>query len=316
MASTPLHLFPNPFSKPLVTQTLPSPLLLKTISCSLSSSPVSPPSTREEAISQARSCLSSTLQKPLNNPLHVPSPNLKKQRQPRYRVEVPIAADDASSLVSLSADLFSGMPLTKKGSSSTPIFLLLWPSPDLSDLACRSFISDSSVLHSDVGSASDQLLRSADLAAFLAPEASMLEEIRMLSSRLIPKPVVLFNPNWGFEEEKRFGSDLGRFVGSFDVVYSFMGLEVRGMLSRRRGVVFRWARDGVMSGEGWVVMVEAEEGKKKGKMVVVSRFKRRPAIGEVENVLYNLMAANSPVTKSVKLLRDWASNITGKKERL
>lgn len=140
-----------------------------------------------------------------------------------------------------------------------------------------------------------------------------MEEIKAVTNGLNPKPVVLFNPKWGFEEEKDFDVGMGSFVGSFDVVYSFMGLEVRGVLSRRKGVVFKCVRDGVLSGEGWVVMVE-EEGKG-GELKVVSRFRRRPSIGEVESVLYNLMAANSPVTKSVKFLRDLASNVTGKKVR-
>lgn len=141
----------------------------------------------------------------------------------------------------------------------------------------------------------------------------MIEEVKRVTNSLYPKPVVMFNPKWGFEEEKGF--ELGSFVGSFDVVYSFMGLEVRGVIRRRKGVVFRCASDGVVRGEGWEVMVEEEEGEEKGKLKVVSRFKRRPTIREVEGVLYNLMAANSPVTKSVKFLRDLASNVTGKKAK-
>lgn len=127
-----------------------------------------------------------------------------------------------------------------------------------------------------------------------------MEEVRVLTNCLTPKPVVLFNPKWAFEEEKGFDSHLGSFVGSFNVIYSFMGLEVRGLLSRRNGVLFR-----VVGGEGWLVMVEDEgKMKKKGELQVVSRFMRRPAIGEVENVLYNLMAANSPVTNAIKFFRD------------
>lgn len=156
-------------------------------------------------------------------------------------------------------------------------------------------------------------MNSADLAVFLAPEASQLADIKRVTNSLYPKPVILFNPAWGFEEEKDF--ELGSFAGSFDVVYSFMGLEVKGVIRRRKGVVFRCVEDGVVSGEGWEVMVEDEEGEEKGKLKVVSRFKRRPTIGEVESVLYNIMAANSPVTKSVKFLRDLASNVTGKKAK-
>lgn len=134
----------------------------------------------------------------------------------------------------------------------------------------------------------------------------MLGDVREIAKRLGPKPAVLLNPRWGFEEERRFGGEVGRFVGSFDVVYCFIGLEVRGVFSRRKGVVFKSLRD------EWLVMVE-DEGEKKGELKVVSRFRKRPEIGEVENVLYNLVAANSPVTKSVRFFRGLASSLWEKK---
>ncbi|XP_010931385.1 uncharacterized protein [Elaeis guineensis] len=276
-----------------------------------SSTSYSPPFTKEEAISQAKTCLSTTLQKPLNNPIPLPTRKLKKQRQPRYRVEIPVLDESPDSLAQLAFNFFSDLPVTKKGSK--PNILILWSTPKLAEFAQQAFSLVDSVINSDLGSITSEVLSSGDLAVFLAPEASQVEEIRTVTNGLNPKPVVLFNPKWGFEEEKDLDGGMGSFVGSFDVVYSFMGLEVRGVLSRRKGVVFKCVRDGVLSGEGWVVMVE-EEGKS-GELKVVSRFRRRPSIGEVESVLYNLMAANSPVTKSVKFLRDLASNVTGKKAR-
>lgn len=183
----------------------------------------------------------------------------------------------------------------------------------MAQLALETFSSATSVTNSDLSSVSTEILNSAGLAVFLAPEKSQVEDIKRVTTSLYPKPVVLFNPNWAFDEEKDF--EMGSFLGSFDVVYSFMGLEVRGVIKRRKGVVFKCVKDGVVSGEVWEVMVEDEEGEEKGKLKVVTRFKRRPTIVEVESVLYNLMAANSPVTKSVKFLKDLVSNVTGKKEK-
>lgn len=57
-----------------------------------------------------------------------------------------------------------------------------------------------------------------------------------------------------------------------------------------------------MSGERWSVCLK-----------VVLRFKARPSIAEVENVLYNLIAINSHVTKSGIFLEDLVLNVTGKK---
>lgn len=146
------------------------------------------------------------------------------------------------------------------------------------------------------------------MAVFFAPEASQLAVMKRVTDSLYPKPVVIFNPGWGFEDESSFGG-LSGFVGSFEVVYSFVGLGVTGVLSNRKGVVFKCDTDGVSRGEKWFIFVE-EGG---GEMKAVSKFKARPSIGEVENVLYNVMAINSPITKSVKFFKDLVSNVTGKR---
>lgn len=142
---------------------------------------------------------------------------------------------------------------------------------------------------------------SADVAVFLAPEASQLKSLRIVVESLYPKPVVILNPRWSSEEKDGFG-EMKSFVGSFDVIYSFMGLEVKGILSRRKGVIFKCGE------EKWEVFVEEN-----GELKVVSRFRGRPKIEEVEIVLYNLMAMNSPITKSAKFLKELVNNVTGKK---
>ncbi|KAK4255645.1 hypothetical protein QN277_008618 [Acacia crassicarpa] len=279
------------------------------IQSSLSSSP-NPPTSKEEAINQAKISLSTALEKPLNNPKLIGK--LKKLKQPRFRVEIPIVDDSLESLTQLALDVFDKMPIRRKGS---PVkILILWPNPTLKEAATKAFLSRSStssqVEHVDIPSITNvdsRVLNSADVAIFLVPESSQLAGMKSVTDVFYPKPVVLFNPKWAFEEEGDFG-DLSGFVGSFEVLYSFIGLEVRGVLSKRKGVVFKCVRDGVVSGERWVVHVE--EG---GELKVVSKFKARPTIGEVENVLYNLMAINSPVTKSAKFLKDLVSNVTGRK---
>lgn len=268
-----------------------------------------PPSSKEEAVLQAKTCLSTTLEKPLNNPKL--AGKLKKLKQPRFQVEIPVIDDSPTSLSQLALDVFEELPIKRKGSRIK--ILILWPSPTLKNTAVEAFQSQSSnnveqvdissVINGDPG-----IFGFTDVAVFVAPESSQLAAIKSITDSLYPKPVVIFNPGWGFEEESDFG-DLSGFAGSFEVIYSFVGLEVRGVLSKRRGVVFKCVRDGVVSGERWTVLVEEE-----GEMKVVSRFKTRPSIGEVENVLYNLMAINSPITKSAKFFKDLVSNVTGRKK--
>lgn len=284
------------------------PLKVTSTSIHSSLSSPNPPISKEEAILQAKTSLSTTLEKPLNNPKL--TGKIKKLRQPKFRVEIPVIDDSPNSLSQLALDIFGDIPIKRKGS---PIkILILWPDPSLKKAATIAFQSHSTrqVEHIDIPSVAKtdpRILNSADVAVFLVPESSQLALMKTVSDAFYPKPVVMLNPKWAFEDESNFG-DLSGFVGSFEVIYSFMGLEVRGLLSKRKGVVFKCVRDGVVIGEKWNVFVEEGE-----ELKVVSTFKARPTIGEVENVLYNLMAINSPITKSAKFIRGLVSNVTGKK---
>ncbi|KAK1280231.1 hypothetical protein QJS04_geneDACA019822 [Acorus gramineus] len=293
----PTHLLPHSHlslspTKPLFT-TPQTPLS----SLQNSSNPLKPPTTKEQAILQLKSCLSSSLSKPLNNPALLG--RLKKpKQQPRFQVELPVIDDSPDSLSSLVFDVFADLPIKRKGG---PVrILVLWPSIEST---FASGESSNAVENSVLDEVEEGSLSSADVVVFAAPEADQVEMIRRVCDGVYTKPVVVLNPKWEsfIDGEKA----LVGFLGSFDVVYSFMGLEVRGLLSKRKGVVFKSGR------EDWVVFVEVEDGELKA----VSKFKRRPSIGEVETVLYNVMAATSPITKSVKFIRDLATNVTGKKER-
>ncbi|XP_050368509.1 uncharacterized protein LOC126786661 [Argentina anserina] len=275
--------------------------------CSLSSP--TPPNSKEAAIQQAKTCLTKTLEKPLNN-LRLTS-KLKKLKQPRFRIEIPVADDSPESLSQLALQFFRDLPITRKGS---PVNIaVLWPDIASTESAVKAFRSSPSspVEHFDILSVANgntRISNTADVAVFLAPDPSQVAVMKTVAELLYPKPVIMFNPKWGFEAEGEFG-ELSSFVGSFEVIFSFMGLEVKGLLSKRNGVVFKCVKNGVVSGEKWAVLVEEEQGELK----LASTFKTRPSISEVEYVLYNLMAMNSPVTKSVKFFRDLVSNVTGKK---
>ncbi|TVU20048.1 hypothetical protein EJB05_36235, partial [Eragrostis curvula] len=274
----------------------------------------SPPSSREEAVAQARSCLAAALQKPLNN--SVPLKKQKRQRQARFRAEIPVVDDSPGSLARLAFDVFSA-GVKRKGAPAR--LLLVWPSAEALAAALREHSNwGDSTAHAQLDAVAPDALGACDAAVFLAPATSQVDKVRAAAATLEPKPVVLFNPAWSFDEEEQGGDAFGGagakgFVASFDVVYSFTGLEVRGLLSKKTGVLLRCVDGGRFGGESWVLMVEADAPAKAGEFRVVSRLKRRPTIGEVETMLYNLMAANSPVTKSARFLREMVSNVTGRK---
>lgn len=67
--------------------------------------------------------------------------------------------------------------------------------------------------------------------------------MKTVSCACYPEPVVIFNLKRASREEDNFG-DLSGFEGSFEVVYCIVGLEAKGVLSKRKGVI-----DGVVSGD-------------------------------------------------------------------
>ncbi|KAI4321910.1 hypothetical protein MLD38_035237 [Melastoma candidum] len=306
------HQRPRPssvaFCLPKPPDTHISPVSIIRSSSSPQSSAPKPPASREEAVLQAKTCIATTLEKPLNNPNPRLTGRFKKLKQPKFRVEIPLIDDSPESLVGLASEVFRDLPIKRKG---PPVrILLLWPNPESLRNALES-CEEAEVLDLDMSSltAKDNVtINSADVGIVLGPDSAQLDVLKAVTEQMHPKPVVIFNPRWAFEDEESLG-EVRNFVRSFEVIYSFVGLEVRGILSKRKGVIFKSVRDGVVSGERWSVLVEEGEGELK----VVSSFQSRPSIGEVENVLYNLMAMNSPITKSAKFLRELVSNVTGKK---
>jgi len=140
---------------------------------------------------------------------------------------------------------------------------------------------------------------------FAAPGILQLSSIELICKEAAPRPVVLFNPGWSVEEE----SDVNNgFLSSFEPVYSFTALAIQGFFSKTEGAVFRYVKSGAPSSNPWLVFVKEE-----GKYSCVSRFKRRPDPSELEDALYNSLAANSPVTKSVRFLRNLISRPDKKK---
>ncbi|KAE9458184.1 hypothetical protein C3L33_09914, partial [Rhododendron williamsianum] len=185
------------------------------------SSPTTPPTTKDEAILQARTCLSAALEKPLNNTF-LAVKVLKKLSQPRFQVEIPVIDDSPYSLSKLALQVFGEIPIRRKG---PPVkILIIWPNPTLTEAAIKAF------------------------------KGSQLAVMKRVTDSLYPKPVVIFNPGWGFEEESSFG-----------------------VLSNRKGVVFKCDKDGVSSGEKWFIFVE-EEG---GEMKAVSSSKLGHRLGKL-----------------------------------
>jgi len=128
-----------------------------------------PPSSREDAVAQARSCLAAALQKPLGSSVPLKKLKRQRQRQPRLRAEIPVVDDSPASLARLALDVFSGgAGVSRKGAPAR--LLLVWPSAEALAVALREFESsgDSATAHAQLGSEAPGALSACDAAVFLA----------------------------------------------------------------------------------------------------------------------------------------------------
>ena len=261
-----------------------------------------PPSSREEAIEQAATSVSSLLEKALKRQ----GPSTVKQRretkQIKLRVEIPVLDDSSSSNVSLTFDFLSALFRGKKKGDAPNIAVLFADDESSVNLARKqceerglsswSFFN----LQSEVGLAGD------DAAVVVLVGAKFEDNVRTedLLKKVYPRPVVVVNPEWSAEEEK--DTKWGALLSGFEVAYSFIPLSIQGFLSKTEGAVLKHVKSGAPGGRPWLIFVK--EGDQYKRM---SSLQRRPEPSDLENALYNAMAANSPVTKSIQFLRGLVS---------
>jgi hypothetical protein len=260
------------------------------IRCRGSDGGAAPPESRDEAIAQAAGSVSALLEKALKRRGPSTVKQRKEQRQVKLRVEVPVPDDTPASLVSLTLDLVSA--LKPRDSPVVAVFF-----PDASAVA---------LARSQCGTLPDERFHclqserevSGDVSVVLVAGASYddTERLRELARNVNPRPVVVLNPDWSPEAEQ--DARCGSFLTSFEAAYAFLPLAIQGFFSKTEGAVLKNAQ----SGAPWLIFV-----KENGKFTRLSSLKSRPGPAELESALYNAMAANSAVTKSIKFLRGLVS---------
>eukprot|EP00252_Welwitschia_mirabilis_P026821 TRINITY_DN8944_c0_g1_i1.p1 TRINITY_DN8944_c0_g1~~TRINITY_DN8944_c0_g1_i1.p1 ORF type:complete len:339 (+),score=20.76 TRINITY_DN8944_c0_g1_i1:260-1276(+) len=265
---------------------------------------INPAETTEEAAEQARRCLSEIIAKTLKKPK--PKQKQKKRKQQlRLRVEIPLMDESAASFVSVMEKLLEGFPIIDGFRRQIGVF---W-SGSLRDASLQSgkrdFVVKSwNVLDSfESGFTFDSDI---DAAFFIAPETQEMRSVEAISKDIGATAVVLLNPRTDDEAAE----EMSAFLSSFEVVYSFTPLAIRGFFGgKREGAVFRFF-SGSRSryGSPWLLLV-----KEKGKYRCVSEFRKRPDSYEIETALYDLLARDSPLTKSFKFLK---SLVSGKDAKL
>lgn len=275
-----------------------------------------PPNSREEALLQAKISISNFLEKALKSAGPSTVKQRKSQRQARLRVEMPLLDESDESRASLLLDLFSTLSIGKKGThfalsvfcnsgimeklKKEPRFNPLESNPNLQQTLMPDSAKNPSFRCYDIADTVE--LDDTQVIVILAPKLSELTYMLNIAKAGDPWPLLLLNPDWSPEEEEAEAAHAS-FLQSFEVVYSYLPLAIQGFFSKTEGAVLKHVKSGAPAGRPWLVF--AKEG---GTMKCVSSLKKRPNAVDLENALYNAMAANSPVTKSIKFLR----GLTGK----
>jgi hypothetical protein len=270
-----------------------------------------PPRSREEAVEQAGASVSALLEKALKRQGPSTVKQRKEQKQVRLRVEIPVLDDSPATLVSLTLDLLASINQKKTAPIKKLVFL---SDTSLLNLALERQSMGGQAPESLTGIEFKLLVPENAAAAKVTSEESQvlfivtpkLEQAAIVAKVLEafnPRPVVVLNPDWSFEDEAA-DKDMawGTLISSFEVTYSYVPLAVQGIFSKTEGAVLKHVKSGAPAGRPWLIFVKQND-----QFICVSSLRRRPQAADLESVLYNSMAANSPVTKSIQFLRGLVS---------
>ncbi|KAH7442146.1 hypothetical protein KP509_03G073200 [Ceratopteris richardii] len=264
-----------------------------------------PPESRDEALSQARGSISVFLEKALRDAGPTTVKQRKLQRQARLRVELPLLDESEAARASLLSDLLFTLSVGKR---RTSVSFSVYSSASVVETLKQQLCG-----HSEEGQDSEDLknprfqfgsiedfvdVDDSEVVVILAPKLSDVEYIINIAESAYPRPVLLLNPGWVPEEEEKADTSFSAFLQSFEVVYSYLPLAIQGFFNKTEGAVLKHVKGGAPAGRPWLIFVREGESLK-----CVASMKKRPTSIDLENALYNSIAANSPVTKSIKFLR-------------
>ncbi|KAJ7563713.1 hypothetical protein O6H91_03G122500 [Diphasiastrum complanatum] len=252
-----------------------------------------PPASREEAVDQARSAISNLLERSIKRQVSSFKPKQRGQRQTRLRVEIPLLDNSPRALFSLTKDLVA----TNNGGKEK--YAVYCSDSALTELATTGDTDDSQRnSHLQYFDLHEKASVPADTSVIfvICPTFSQISDLSAIAKAAGNRPVVVVNPDWSADEEE---DGIWRtFCQSFEVVFSYTPLSIQGFLSKTEGAILKHVRSGAPAGTLWLIFVK--EG---GTYVCVSSLKNRPDAADLEAALYNSIAANSPLVKSIKFLR-------------
>lgn len=263
--------------------------------CVLEAGAEQPPSSRQDAVQQAGASLAALLEKSLKRQGALVKQR-KDQRQLRLRVEIPVLDESPSSLFALSLDLLSAFVSGKKGLVTD--IAVCFREASLVELGRKEHSHPLEVprLHFlEIGEAAT-VPKECSCLFVVAPSLMNAPAVGAIAAQAGVRPLVVVNPEWPEEEE---GYEACKaLISSFEAAYSFTAICIQGMFQKTEGAILKHVKSGAPSGRPWLLFVKEGD-----KHKCIASFKRRPEASELQSSLYNFIAANSPITKSVGFLR-------------
>jgi len=257
--------------------------------CRATSDDVPVPSSKEEAIAQACAALEAQMR-----------PSKKERRAGRKKgfagaaakklaLEIPVLDDSPGALAELAGDLLDGA----RGGDFTVAVCGGHAEAFSGRLGKRAVSIEDAVADPPGG---DVLV--------VAPGLADLEDVEELARQSRGAALVLLNAGWDTEhppEEHR------AFVRSFKVVYSFLPLQVQLVMVTQEGAVLKCALDGSPDAAPWRTFVV-----RGGVHEQVGRMTKRPTSEDIELIMVNASAAQSPINQGIKGARGFLDRLTGK----
>jgi len=104
------------------------------------------------------------------------------------------------------------------------------------------------------------------------------------------------NPRWDDVDPPE---EYRGMIRNFTVLYSFVPLSIQGLLGTLDGCVFKYA-GGTGAPEAAAYRVFLTDADQESGYKQIGQMSRRPGPGDLETVIYNAQAAQSPITKAAK----------------
>ncbi|GBG61632.1 hypothetical protein CBR_g22430 [Chara braunii] len=249
---------------------------------------VQPPASEGECVQQAVTAILSALSKTVGSGgvggmgIIGGAKGVRKQkqgvhlRQPRLRIQIPVADESPSTGARLAMDLVSALRERGGGRYTSPIELC-FADPD-ARAATGVDHEQAAQLSLRISDSTNRSMASSEssLIFVVSPREEQVPGLQLFCNSA-GCPVIVLNPYWS--EEASLSPGVRGFIGSFDIVYSFTPLAIQGLFSKSEGAVLKYVRSGHAGASPWMIFAKED-----GEFKMKTELRKAPSPEELEKV--------------------------------